>query len=338
MEAALLSHPEVREAVAVVREDVPGDKRLVAYVVPPPGQPLPDMDSLRAFLAQRLPEFMRPSAFVALESLPLTSNAKVDRKALPAPDSSRNQPYTPPRTPTEERLAALWAQVLHVPQVGRDDDFFSLGGHSLLATQVMARLRGTFGVELPLRTLFEAPTVRDFAARLEAAVQASGSSRLPAPGAGAPERPAAPLLRPAAAVVPGSARAREPSLQPPGGASGSTGRLDLAALRHASRSWCAATSPCAPPSAPRQGQPLQVIAPPSPPPGGDGPLGPSPPSSGRRSCCASPTRRPSAPSTCPRVRCCAPTCCACPTASTCCCSTCTTSSPMAGPRACWCAS
>ncbi|MGZ3461589.1 MAG: condensation domain-containing protein, partial [Archangium sp.] len=250
----------VREAVAVVREDVPGDKRLVAYVVPPPGQPLPEVDSLRAFLAQRLPEFMRPSAFVALERLPLTSNAKVDRKALPAPDSSRHLPYTPPATPTEERLAALWAQVLRVPQVSRDDDFFSLGGHSLLATQVMARLPGTFGVELPLRTLFEAPTVQGFAARLEAAAQASGSSRLP-PLVPAPRSGPLPLsfaqqrlwfldqLEPESPLynLPAAIRLE--------------GTLDLAALRHGFQELVRRHESLRTTFRSEAGQPLQVISP-----------------------------------------------------------------------------
>ncbi|REG13822.1 AMP-binding enzyme, partial [Archangium gephyra] len=260
VEAALLAHPEVREAVALVREDVPGDKRLVAYVVPPPGQPLTDVDSLRASLAQRLPEFMRPSAFVALESLPLTSNAKVDRKALPAPDSARNQPYTPPATPTEERLAALWAQVLRVSQVGRDDDFFSLGGHSLLATQVMARLHATFGVELPLRTLFEAPSLRAFAARLEAATLASAASRLP-PLVPAPRSGPLPLsfaqqrlwfldqLEPDSPLynLPAAIRLE--------------GTLDLAALRHGFQELVRRHESLRTTFRSEAGQPLQVIAP-----------------------------------------------------------------------------
>ncbi|WP_043410472.1 non-ribosomal peptide synthetase, partial [Archangium violaceum] len=259
VEAALLSHPEVREAVALVREDVPGDKRLVAYVVPA----LSDVDSLRTFLAQRLPEFMRPSAFVALESLPLTSNAKVDRKALPAPDGSphlRAHPYTAPATSTEEQLAALWTQVLRVPQVGRDDDFFSLGGHSLLATQVMARLSATFGVELPLRTLFEAPTLRSFAARLDAASESRGPAQrpplVPAPRSGplplsfAQQRlwfleqlePNSPLYNLPAAI----------RLE---------GTLDLDALRHGFQELVRRHESLRTTFRSEAGQPLQVIAP-----------------------------------------------------------------------------
>ncbi|WNG56868.1 non-ribosomal peptide synthetase [Archangium gephyra] len=263
VEAALLAHPEVREAVALVREDVPGDKRLVVYVVPPPGHSLPDVDSLRAFLAQRLPEFMRPSAFVALESLPLTSNAKVDRKALPAPDSSRLLPYTPPATPTEERLAALWAQVLRVPQVGRDDDFFSLGGHSLLATQVMARLHATFGVELPLRTLFEAPTLRSFAAHIDAAAQSHDASRLPrwCQRLGTARCPSPSPSSGCGSSISSSPRALSTTSQPP---SGSREPWTSPRSGMAARNWCAATSPCAPPSVPRQGNPSRSSPPPSP--------------------------------------------------------------------------
>ncbi|HYO73087.1 MAG TPA: amino acid adenylation domain-containing protein, partial [Archangium sp.] len=222
-----------------------------------------DVDSLRASLAQRLPEFMRPSAFVALESLPLTSNAKVDRKALPAPDSSphlRSPPYSAPSTPTEQRLAALWAQVLRVPQVGRDDGFFSLGGHSLLATQVMARLAGTFDIDLPLRTLFEAPTLQGFAARLEAALQARGSSRrpplVPAPRSGplplsfAQQRlwfldqlePDSPLYN-----LPAAIRLEGP--------------LDLAALRHGFQELVRRHESLRTTFRSEAGQPLQVIAP-----------------------------------------------------------------------------
>ncbi|HYO72540.1 MAG TPA: condensation domain-containing protein, partial [Archangium sp.] len=165
VEAALLSLPEVREAVALVREDVPGDKRLVAYVVPPPGNPLPDVDSLRASLAQRLPEFMQPSAFVALESLPLTSNAKVDRKALPAPKSSQLQSataYVAPRDEMEQRLADIWTQVLNVERAGIHDNFFALGGDSILSLQVIARARRA-GIALSARQFFQHQTIAELA-------------------------------------------------------------------------------------------------------------------------------------------------------------------------------
>ncbi|MCY1020604.1 non-ribosomal peptide synthase/polyketide synthase [Pyxidicoccus sp. MSG2] len=182
VESVLLQHPSVRSVVAMAREDVPGDKRLVVYVVPQDGQVL-DVAALRSFLKEKLPEYMVPSAFVPMAAFPQTPNGKVDRKQLPVPEGSGLAPsheYTPPRTATEELLATLWAQVLQVPRVGRQDDFFSLGGHSLLATQVASRIRSAFGVELPLRALFEAPTLEALATRLDAARQGQ-SSGLPAP-------------------------------------------------------------------------------------------------------------------------------------------------------------
>ncbi|WP_163998551.1 non-ribosomal peptide synthase/polyketide synthase [Pyxidicoccus caerfyrddinensis] len=181
VEAALLAHPAVREAIAVVREDVPGDKRLVAYVVSPsPDQPL-SAAALRDFLQQRLPEFMLPSAFVALEALPLTGNGKVDRKALPVPDGAlaSSFEYIAPRNETEQRLAALWCEVLRVERVGLHDSFFELGGHSLLATRIVSRLRAVFGVELPLRTLFEAPTLEALARAVETAARSAHGLALP---------------------------------------------------------------------------------------------------------------------------------------------------------------
>ncbi|WP_375772564.1 non-ribosomal peptide synthase/polyketide synthase [Archangium gephyra] len=179
VEAALLAHSSVREAFALVREDVPGDKRLVAYFTSDSQQL--DTPALRAFLQQRLPEFMLPSAFVRLAALPLTSNAKVDRKALPAPDGalSTGTEYVAPRSETEQQLAALWSEVLRVERVGLHDNFFELGGHSLLATQVISRLRATFGVELPLRTLFEAPTLEALALAITSASRATQASALP---------------------------------------------------------------------------------------------------------------------------------------------------------------
>ncbi|MFP2933825.1 amino acid adenylation domain-containing protein, partial [Pyxidicoccus sp. 3LG] len=180
IEAALLLHPRVREAVVVVREDVPGDKRLVAYAVSQADQAL-DAMALREHLLARVPEYMVPSAFVTLEALPLSPNGKVDRKALPTPEApaSREDAYVAPSSPTEELLASLWAEVLHVARVGARDNFFELGGHSLLATQVISRIRDTFRVELPLRDLFEAPTVNALAARIDAAVRAGQGLQAP---------------------------------------------------------------------------------------------------------------------------------------------------------------
>src|SRR5262249_17634942 len=124
----------------------------------------------RAFLREKLPDYMLPSAFIILKSLPLTRNGKVDRQALPAPDQERpdvQQVFVPPRTLTEEVLASLWRAVLGLERVGIHDNFFELGGHSLLATQVMSRVREALQVEQPLRSLFEAPTVAQLAQRIE---------------------------------------------------------------------------------------------------------------------------------------------------------------------------
>ncbi|RYZ33103.1 MAG: non-ribosomal peptide synthetase, partial [Myxococcaceae bacterium] len=163
VEATLRSYPGIRDAVALVREDVPGDARLVAWVVPEV-----DTAPLREHLRKHLPEYMVPAVVMALPALPLTPNGKVDRKALPTPEASRPALRTTdaPGTPTEAALAALWSELLRVPTVGRHDNFFELGGHSLLATQVVARVRVRFGVELPVRALFESPTVATLALRL----------------------------------------------------------------------------------------------------------------------------------------------------------------------------
>jgi amino acid adenylation domain-containing protein/non-ribosomal peptide synthase protein (TIGR01720 family)/FkbM family methyltransferase len=179
IETVLASHPAVRETAVVVREDVPGDKRLVAYVTGEAKEL--GTAELRRFLDAKLPEYMLPAAFVVLEALPLTTHGKVDRKALPAPDGARPElaTFNPPRTPTEELLAGIWAQVLRLEKVGRQDDFFELGGHSLIATQVISRVREAFGVELPLGELFEAPTLAVLAGRIEAALQAGRSLRAP---------------------------------------------------------------------------------------------------------------------------------------------------------------
>lgn len=169
IEAVLRQHEAVRESVVVAREDVPGDRRLVAYVVPATGVSA-DTKKLRAFLQDKLPEYMIPSVVVELAELPLTPNGKVNRRALPAPDydAQLQKNYVAPRTLTEELLCGIWAEVLKVSRVGVDDNFFELGGHSLLATQVVSRILPAFSVQLPLRALFEAPTVAGMAERIEA--------------------------------------------------------------------------------------------------------------------------------------------------------------------------
>ncbi len=168
IEAALGLHPGVSEAVVAAREDVPGDRRLAAYVVL--RDPAAAVSELRAFLKERLPDYMVPSAFVTLEALPLTATGKVDRRALPAPGGARPErgaDFVAPRTAAEETVAAIWREVLGLGQVGTTDNFFELGGHSLLLPQVMHRLRTAFQVEIPLRTLFDEPTLEGLALALE---------------------------------------------------------------------------------------------------------------------------------------------------------------------------
>ncbi|HEU0079728.1 MAG TPA: non-ribosomal peptide synthetase, partial [Longimicrobiaceae bacterium] len=170
IEAALRAHPEVRDAVAVAREDAPGERRLVAYLLPGEDADVPSPHALRAWLRERLPEYMVPSAFVALEAFPLTASGKTDRLALPAPGGAApEQEYVAPAGELEERVAALFAEVLGAERVGAHDDFFDLGGHSLLATRVAARLQRDLGMEVPVRVVFESPTVAGVAAWIEAA-------------------------------------------------------------------------------------------------------------------------------------------------------------------------
>jgi hypothetical protein len=169
VEAVLGQHAAVREAVVVVREDASGDKRLIAYLVLYPA-PASTIEALRHFLQQRLPHYMVPAVFVCLDALPLTPNGKVDRHALPVPGPERpalEDVFVAPRTPVEEVLAGIWADVLAMRQVGVHDNFFALGGHSLLAMQVVSRLRATFRVDLLLRCFFETPTVAGLALAVE---------------------------------------------------------------------------------------------------------------------------------------------------------------------------
>ncbi|MEA5623266.1 non-ribosomal peptide synthetase, partial [Nostoc sp. UHCC 0251] len=168
IEVLLNQYEEVQASCVIAREDTTGDKRLVAYIVPHQHSK-PTTNELRQFLKAKLPDYMVPSAFVILESMPLTSNGKVDRRALPAPDlySEIKDKYVAPRTPIEEILAQTWSQVLQLPQVGIHDNFFELGGHSLLATQLVSRIRNIFKVELPLRELFAAATLAELAREIE---------------------------------------------------------------------------------------------------------------------------------------------------------------------------
>ena len=165
VESILSRHPSVRQAVVVAREDSPGGPFLVAYVLPNRGRE-PAPDALHSFVREQLPEYMVPVAFVTLNSLPLTPSGKLDRLALPALDTSRptiRTAYAVPRTPIEETLAGVWAQILGIERIGVRDNFFEIGGHSLLATRVMSRVRDAFNVDLPLRAFFENPTIAQLA-------------------------------------------------------------------------------------------------------------------------------------------------------------------------------
>ncbi|MEW5861365.1 MAG: amino acid adenylation domain-containing protein [Cyanobacteriota bacterium] len=180
IEAVLSQHPAVQQAVVIAREDNSSDKYLVAYVVTKQEAATTPVQ-LRSFLKEKLPNYMVPSAFVLLESLPLTPNGKIDRRALPEPEFVRPElesTFVSPRTPVEQVIAGIWTQVLGL-KLSIHDNFFDLGGHSLLATQVMSRLREAFQVELPLRYLFESPTVAGLAERIETACRAQQGLQIP---------------------------------------------------------------------------------------------------------------------------------------------------------------
>jgi amino acid adenylation domain-containing protein len=172
IEAILVRHPSVREAVVVAREDKTGNKSLVGYLILVKSNEPPTVTELRAFLRTQLPDYMVPAAFVFLESYPLTPNKKVNRKALPTPDQARPElgaAFVAPSTQHEEQVAHIWADLLQLEQIGVNDNFFDLGGHSLLATQLIARLHSTFTVDIPLRTVFEKPTVAELAVFIQEA-------------------------------------------------------------------------------------------------------------------------------------------------------------------------
>jgi len=166
VEAALAAHGEVERAAALVRTDVPGDPRLVAYVVAPQ-ESAPSAGALRDFVQGRLPEYMVPAAIVFLDSFPLTPSGKLDRRSLPAPELSREKEALAPSTPSEQLIAGIWARVLGLEWVGAEESFFALGGHSLLATRIVSEVRKAFGVELPISAIFDSPTVATLAARVE---------------------------------------------------------------------------------------------------------------------------------------------------------------------------
>ena len=270
IEAALLDHPRVAEAVVAARapagEGPGGESTLVAYVVPSGAsrseEPEPALeDLLRSALGERLPAYMVPAAFEVLDALPLTPNGKVDRKALPEPTFGAGPAgrtaageAAAPRTPTEERLAALFTEVLSLPSgrpVGRDEDFFRLGGHSLLATRLVARIRAATGVEIPVATLFEAPTVAGLARRLDAraGTASPADATRPAPAATIPRRPdpsTAPLTYPQERLWFLARLDPEASTYNMPGAVRMAGRLDLPVLAGALTRSSPGTRPCAP--------------------------------------------------------------------------------------------
>jgi hypothetical protein len=169
IEAVLCEHPAVRESVVIAREEAGGLKRLVAYLVRN-GEPAVTATAIQVFLKDRLPDHMIPSALVFLEALPITPNGKVDRRALPEPDQPRAelaQDFAAPRTEVEQVIAEIWKAVLGVNQPGVHDNFFKSGGHSLLATRIISRVRDTLEMEIPVRTVFEYPTIAEFSDFIE---------------------------------------------------------------------------------------------------------------------------------------------------------------------------
>src|SRR4051812_2822989 len=213
VEAALRGHPGVAEAAVVARETADG-KALIAYGVPREGADLPA--DLREHLRAVLPEPMLPARLIPLPALPLTANGKLDRRALarePLPEEAAGEDFTPPRTPLEERLAAIWREVLGVERVGVHDDFLALGGHSLLAVRVLSRVQEALGVAVPMQAFFAAPTVAGLAARLEAGGEEAPSPPPPPPPAPGP-RAVAPRLALPPSELPGSPPGRRPAARP----------------------------------------------------------------------------------------------------------------------------
>jgi acyl carrier protein len=175
VEAALAAHPALAQVAVIAREDQPGQRRLVAYLVPADGHQAPRSAELRTHLESELPAFMIPSVFVPMEALPLNASGKVDRKRLPAPGAGHEHAaYRAPSSQTERRLAEIITELLEVPRVGLDDDFFALGGSSLKIVQLRSRTREAFGIDLDLRTLYGSPPLERLAAVVDEASAAAG--------------------------------------------------------------------------------------------------------------------------------------------------------------------
>jgi acyl carrier protein len=172
IESVLRGHPSLSDAVVAAHGPAPS-QRLAAWVIPAAGE-TPAASELAAWLGARLPAYMVPAAFAVVDAFPRTASGKTDRRALPEPDFAADaREYVPPRTKTEAALAELWAEVLRVDRVGSNDDFFGLGGHSLLAMQAWGGVQQRFGIELPLRALFDHPTLAALAAEIDAAERAA---------------------------------------------------------------------------------------------------------------------------------------------------------------------
>ena len=192
IEAVLSQHPDVKQAVVTAREDVPGDKRLIGYIVAKSADDLASLN-LRTYLRQTLPDYMVPAVFLQLDALPLTANGKIDRRALPVPELAGTEGYVAPSTQVERLLADIWEEVLSLSPIGVHSNFFELGGHSLLATQVVSRIQRQLSLELPVRSLFEHPTVEDLAHEIERReperkVRASSIPRVPRAALSDPQR------------------------------------------------------------------------------------------------------------------------------------------------------
>ena len=180
IESVLNEHPSIRESVVILGEDIAGDKRLMAYLVTENGVELTDSE-LRHLLQEKLPAFMIPSEFVSLDQMPLTLNGKVDRQSLPAlagKQLSREKNYVIPRTPLENSLADIWAEILQLEKVGADDNFFELGGHSLIATRVISQIRDHLQKEISLQEFFNSPTVAALAQQIETSISTEPRERL----------------------------------------------------------------------------------------------------------------------------------------------------------------
>jgi acyl-coenzyme A synthetase/AMP-(fatty) acid ligase/acyl carrier protein len=169
IEATLASDPRVKSCAVLVREDEPGNKQLVGYVVPREGQ-APTTEDLQEFVKQKLPEYMAPSQFVFLDSIPLTTNGKVDRKALPAPtygNVSEGKDFAAPQTETQKAIADIWSKLMKLERIGIHDDFFNFGGHSLMAMKMVSQIEERFGVSLPLADFLEEPTIAGLAKKVQ---------------------------------------------------------------------------------------------------------------------------------------------------------------------------